>query len=241
MGQDQYDPPLRALPARRSLDRQGAARPLAYADLSGSTHHDGIAAPCVIDGPINGASLRAYIEQFLVPTLNPGDVVVMYNLGSHKGQAVRRLIRSAGAKLFFLPRYSPDLSIRSNKSSPSSRPCCAKPIPAPSRPAGATSATCSAISPRPNVPITSPMLDTLQPNRITPLVLPTALTYAAGIRQELNEWESLTDAPARPLPQAEQGRHRPIPWGDSFVPCSLVQSPDSSRAMLFDAPVTFTP
>ena len=129
--------------------------------------HDCIAAPCVIDGPINGASLRAYIEQFLVPTLNPGDVVVMDNLGSHKGQAVRRLIRSAGAKLFFLPRYSPDLSIRSNKSSPSSRPCCAKPIPAPSRPAGATSATCSAISPRPNAPITSPMLDTLQPNRIT--------------------------------------------------------------------------
>lgn len=72
--------------------------------------HDRIAAPCVIDGPINGASFRAYIEQFLVPTLSPGDVVVMDNLGSHKGQAVRRLIRSAGAKLFFLPRYSPDLN-----------------------------------------------------------------------------------------------------------------------------------
>jgi transposase len=71
---------------------------------------DRITAPCVIDGPINGASFRAYVEQFLVPTLSRGDVVIMDNLGSHKGQAVRRLIRAAGAKLFFLPRYSPDLN-----------------------------------------------------------------------------------------------------------------------------------
>ena len=71
---------------------------------------DRIVAPCVIDGPINGVSFRAYVEQFLLPTLSPGDLVVMDNLGSHKGQAVRRLIRSAGAKLFFLPRYSPDLN-----------------------------------------------------------------------------------------------------------------------------------
>jgi len=70
--------------------------------------YDRITAACVIDGPINGASFRAYIEQFLVPTLSPGDVVVMDNLGSHKGKVVRRLIRSAGAKLFFLPRHSPD-------------------------------------------------------------------------------------------------------------------------------------
>jgi transposase len=71
---------------------------------------DRIVAPCVIDGPINGASFRAYVEQFLVPTLSRGDVVIMDNLGSHKGQVVRRLIRAAGAKLFFLPRYSPDLN-----------------------------------------------------------------------------------------------------------------------------------
>jgi len=71
---------------------------------------DRIAAPCVIDGPINGISFRAYVEQFLVPTLTAGDIVIMDNLGSHKGQAVRRLIRAAGAKLFFLPRYSPDLN-----------------------------------------------------------------------------------------------------------------------------------
>lgn len=71
---------------------------------------DRIDAPCVIDGPINGASFLAYIEQLLVPTLKPGDIVVMDNLGSHKGQAVRRAIRAVGAKLFFLPPYSPDLN-----------------------------------------------------------------------------------------------------------------------------------
>lgn len=72
--------------------------------------HDRITAPCVLDGPINGESFRAYIEQFLAPTLAPGDIVVMDNLGSHKGAAVRRAIRAVGARLFFLPPYSPDLN-----------------------------------------------------------------------------------------------------------------------------------
>jgi len=71
---------------------------------------DRIDAPCVLDGPINGASFLAYVEQFLVPTPAAGDIVVMDNLGSHKGPAVRRAIRAAGAKLFFLPPYSPDLN-----------------------------------------------------------------------------------------------------------------------------------
>ncbi len=71
---------------------------------------DRITAPCVLDGPINGLSFTAYVEQLLVPTLAPGDVVVMDNLGSHKGRAVRAAIRAAGAKLFFLPPYSPDLN-----------------------------------------------------------------------------------------------------------------------------------
>jgi transposase len=57
-----------------------------------------------------GASFLAYIEQLLAPSLEPGDIVVMDNLGSHKGQAVRRVIGAAGAKLFFLPPYSPDLN-----------------------------------------------------------------------------------------------------------------------------------
>jgi len=71
---------------------------------------DRIDAPLVLDGPINGNSFTAWVEQFLVPTLEPGDIVIMDNLGSHKGKAVRRLIRTAGAKLLFLPPYSPDLN-----------------------------------------------------------------------------------------------------------------------------------
>ncbi len=60
-------------------------------------------APFVLDGPINGEAFRAYVEQFLGSALNPGDVVVMDNLGSHKGQAVRSAIRAAKAQLLFLP------------------------------------------------------------------------------------------------------------------------------------------
>jgi transposase len=71
---------------------------------------DRIDAPCVFDGPINGRSFTAYVEQVLVPTLAPGDIVIMDNLGSHKGQAVRQTIRKVGARLFFLPPYSPDLN-----------------------------------------------------------------------------------------------------------------------------------
>jgi transposase len=72
--------------------------------------HDRIEAPWLLDAPIDGETFRTYVEEVLVPTLRPGDIVVMDNLGSHKGAAVRRLIRSAGAKLFFLPKYSPDLN-----------------------------------------------------------------------------------------------------------------------------------
>lgn len=66
--------------------------------------------PCVIEGPINGEIFRAYVDRFLVPTLQPGDIVVLDNLGSHRSQAVRRSILDAGAKLAFLPPYSPDLN-----------------------------------------------------------------------------------------------------------------------------------
>ncbi len=72
--------------------------------------HDRLDAPWVLDGPINGESFRTYVERILVPTLKPGDIVIMDNLGSHKGKAIRQAIRSAGAKLFFLPKYSPDLN-----------------------------------------------------------------------------------------------------------------------------------
>ena len=71
---------------------------------------DRIDAPCLFDGPINGERFRAYVEQFLVPTLKAGDVVILDNLGSHKGKAGRKAIRDVGARLVFLPKYSPDLN-----------------------------------------------------------------------------------------------------------------------------------
>jgi putative transposase len=72
--------------------------------------HDRVDAPWLIDGPIDGQSFLQYVEQVLAPTLKPGDLVIIDNLGSHKGKAVRQAIRAAGAKLFFLPKYSPDLN-----------------------------------------------------------------------------------------------------------------------------------
>src|SRR5688572_9970160 len=71
---------------------------------------DALTAPCVIDGPINGAIFRAYVEEMLVPELRPGDIVVLDNLGSHRTQAIRQAMRDAGAKLAYLPPYSPDLN-----------------------------------------------------------------------------------------------------------------------------------
>ena len=71
---------------------------------------DGIAAPCLFDGPINGEVFLAWVRQVLVPTLKPGEIVIMDNLGSHRGKAVRGAIRASGAKLLFLPKYSPDLN-----------------------------------------------------------------------------------------------------------------------------------
>ena len=72
--------------------------------------HDRIEAPWLVEGPIDGESFRTYVEKVLLPTLRPGDIVIIDNLGSHRGKAVRQIIRSAGAKLFFLPKYSPDLN-----------------------------------------------------------------------------------------------------------------------------------
>ena len=71
---------------------------------------DGIAAPMVLDGPINRNAFQAYVDQVLVPELKPGDVVVMDNLSSHKGPTVRRAIEAAGANLLYLPPYSPDFN-----------------------------------------------------------------------------------------------------------------------------------
>jgi transposase len=76
----------------------------------GALRCDQLTAPCVFDGPIDGECFRAYVEQQLVPILKPGDIVVMDNLGSHKGAIIRQIIRAAGARLIFLPPYSPDLN-----------------------------------------------------------------------------------------------------------------------------------
>jgi transposase len=72
--------------------------------------HDRITAPCVFDGAINKERFQAYVEQALAPSLRKDDVVIMDNLSSHKGAVVRKAIRKAGAKLLFLPKYSPDLN-----------------------------------------------------------------------------------------------------------------------------------
>jgi len=70
----------------------------------------GMVAPLVLDGPINRDAFHAYVNQVLVPELTPGDIVVMDNLGSHKGPAVRDAIEAAGATLLYLPPYSPDFN-----------------------------------------------------------------------------------------------------------------------------------
>jgi transposase len=71
---------------------------------------DALTAPCVVDGPINGVVFRAYVEQFLLPVLRPGDIVVLDNLGSHRARATRRAVLAAGARFAFLPPYSPDFN-----------------------------------------------------------------------------------------------------------------------------------
>ena len=70
----------------------------------------GLTAPGVFDGAIDGESFRAYIEQILVPTLQPGDIVIADNLGAHKVAGIQRAIQAAGATLWYLPPYSPDLT-----------------------------------------------------------------------------------------------------------------------------------
>ena len=76
----------------------------------GALRQDGLVAPCAFDGPINGEKFRAWVEQFLVPELKPGAIVILDNLPSHKVEGVRAAIENAGARLLYLPSYSPDLN-----------------------------------------------------------------------------------------------------------------------------------
>ena len=78
--------------------------------LTAGLRRSGMVAPMVLDGPMDGACFRAYVEQVLVPELTPGDVVIMDNLPAHKVGGVRQAIEAAGANLIYLPPYSPDFN-----------------------------------------------------------------------------------------------------------------------------------
>jgi transposase len=126
----------------------------------GTLRCDRFTAPCVFDGPINGECFRAYVSQLLVPTLKPGDIVILDNLGSHKSKAVRDAVKAAGARLWFLPKYSPDLNPIEQAFAISSIGC-DRLKREPSRTLGAISVTSSAPSAPTNATTTSQTQDTL--------------------------------------------------------------------------------
>ena len=129
--------------------------------------HKGIAAPCVLDGPINGESFMAWVEQFLIPELEPGAIVVLDNLGSHKADRIRQALRKAGASCSTCRPTRPT-SIRSSRSSQSSSGCSERPKSGASRPAGDASAPCSTTSRLRNAPTISagPTMRSSKPERL---------------------------------------------------------------------------
>ena len=109
LDENQHDPAARLAPkGERLVDKVPHGR-WKTATFLAALRNDRIDAPCLFDGPINGERFRAYVEQFLAPTLKPGDAVILDNLGSHKGKAVRQAIRPSGAPL--LPNIRPTSSI----------------------------------------------------------------------------------------------------------------------------------
>ncbi len=128
--------------------------------------HDRIDAPFVIDGPINGELFTAYVEQVLAPTLNRGDIVILDNLGSHKGKATRQTSEKR-APTSSSCRPTAQTSILSNSSSPSSSISCEKPNKELMTRPGERSVSCSASSPQQNATTTSKTQDMLPPNRST--------------------------------------------------------------------------
>lgn len=78
--------------------------------FTGALRLSGMTAPMVLDGPMTGEWFVAYVEQILVPTLRPGDIVILDNLPAHKSAAARQAIEAAGARMLFLPPYSPDFN-----------------------------------------------------------------------------------------------------------------------------------
>ena len=125
---------------------------------------EGLVAPFVLDGPINAECFLAYVEQILVPVLREGDTVILDNLSSHKNEEVARLIAVAGARILFLPPYSPDLN-PIEMAFANSKNCCGKPKPEPSTPSGTSSAAPSTSSPPRNAPTISVIADTIRFDR----------------------------------------------------------------------------
>jgi transposase len=114
----------------------------------------GIVAPLVLDGPMTGPAFRAYVEQFLAPALEPGDVVVLDNLAAHKVDGVRQAITATGASILYLPPYSPDLNPIEQLFA-KLKAYCARPRRAPRTTSGKRSATFSPPCRRANAPTTS--------------------------------------------------------------------------------------
>jgi hypothetical protein len=114
---------LRGCAAWPEASYQGSTRRWKTRTFLAALRRDRIDAPWFLEGPIDGESFRLYVEKVLLPTLRPGDIVIMNNLGSHRSRIARQLIRSAEAKPFFLPKYSPYLNpIEQVSNTPSERP-----------------------------------------------------------------------------------------------------------------------
>jgi putative transposase len=110
MDDDGDDASLRLGRRRRTRHRPCAKWSLEDDDVSCGLTCEGLIAPFVLDGPINAECFFAYVEQILVPALREGDTVILDNLSSHKNEQAAHLIASVGARLLFLPPYSPDLN-----------------------------------------------------------------------------------------------------------------------------------
>ena len=110
LGQDQHGAAQGLGTARPAAARQGAAGTMEDHDVPGRASQRSHRCAMAARRPDQRREVPLYVEKVLVPTLRPGDIVIIDNLGSHKGRAVRHTIRAAGAKLLFLPKYSPDLN-----------------------------------------------------------------------------------------------------------------------------------
>ncbi len=126
--------------------------------FTGALRLSGMTAPMVLDGAMNGTAFRAYVEQVLVPTLSPGDIVIMDNLPAHKADGVRQAIEAADCELLFLPPYSPDFNPIENAFSKLKALLRQRPS-VPSTRCGIPSVTSSNCSNRRNAPTTSPLPD----------------------------------------------------------------------------------